>query len=308
MGRSLSMGAAWSQRFPTPPLPPKTCSISFARGMRATLRKITILGTPVAVVDYNTAIEESIRLAGEQRPAAVAASNTHIVALARHQRDFGEVMRKFDLVLPDVMPLRWSLNAQGAALRDRVYGPYFMEKMIRATPRPWRHFFFGGTEETLEALVAHLREIQPGLEIAGTLSPPFRTWTEDDEKAFARAIAEAKPDFIWVALGGERQERWIIDNLARHARGVFFAVGDAFVLLGGQRTFAPQWMQRSGTTWAYRLCQEPGRLWKRYTQFNSLFVYYTIREAMGGRPKAKLAGSGKPSIAFLGSRGVPARY
>ena len=23
--------------------------------------------------------------------------------------------------------------------------------MIRATPRPWRHFFFGGTEETLAA-------------------------------------------------------------------------------------------------------------------------------------------------------------
>ena len=276
--------------------------------MRTAPRKITILGTPVSVVDYDAAIAESIRLAGEQHPAAVAASNTHIIALARHQGDFGEVMRKFDLILPDGMPLRWSLNAHGAALKDRVYGPYFMEKMIRATPRPWRHFFFGGTEETLEALVAHLGEIQPGLEIAGTLSPPFRTWTEDDEKAFAQTITEAKPDFIWVALGGERQERWIIDNLARHARGVFFAVGDAFVLLGGQRAFAPHWMQRSGTTWVYRLWQEPGRLWRRYTQFNSLFVFYTLREALGGRPKAKPAGSGKPSIAFLGSRGVPARY
>jgi N-acetylglucosaminyldiphosphoundecaprenol N-acetyl-beta-D-mannosaminyltransferase len=276
--------------------------------MSAAPRKISILGTPVAVVDYESAIEESRRLAGEDRPASVAASNTHIIALARHRRDFGEVMRRFDLVLPDGMPLRWSLNAQGAKLPDRVYGPYFMEKMIRATPRPWRHFFFGGTEETLRDLTAHLREIQPEIEIAGTLSPPFRKWSGEDESEFARVIAESKADFIWVALGGERQERWIIENLGRHARGVFFAVGDAFVLLAGQRAFAPAWMQRLGITWAYRLWQEPRRLWRRYTQFNSLFLFYTLRDALLGSPRGQSAPDKLPSVAFLGSRGVPARY
>ena len=276
--------------------------------MSAAPRKISILGTPVAVVDYESAIEESRRLAGAARPAAVAASNTHIISLARHRPDFGEVMRRFDLVLPDGMPLRWSLNARGAKLTDRVYGPYFMEKMIRATPRPWRHFLFGGTEETLRDLATHLREIQPDLEIAGTLSPPFRAWNETDEAEFARIIAESKADFIWVALGGERQERWIVDNLKRHTRGVFFAVGDAFVLLAGQRSFAPAWMQRMGITWAYRLWQEPRRLWRRYTQFNSLFLFYTLRDALLGSPRGQSAPDKLPSVAFLGSRGVPARY
>jgi N-acetylglucosaminyldiphosphoundecaprenol N-acetyl-beta-D-mannosaminyltransferase len=276
--------------------------------MSAAPRKISILGTPVAVVDYESAIEESRRLAGAARPAAVAASNTHIISLARHRPDFGEVMRRFDLVLPDGMPLRWSLNARGAKLTDRVYGPYFMEKMIRATPRPWRHFLFGGTEETLRDLATHLREIQPDLEIAGTLSPPFRAWNETDEAEFARIIAESKADFIWVALGGERQERWIVENLKRHTRGVFFAVGDAFVLLAGQRSFAPAWMQRMGITWAYRLWQEPRRLWRRYTQFNSLFLFYTLRDALLGAPRGQSAPDKLPSVAFLGSRGVPARY
>jgi len=183
-----------------------------------------------------------------------------------------------------------------------------MEKMIRATPRPWRHFFFGGTDETLRDLVTHLREIQPDIEIAGTLSPPFRPWSEMDEAEFARTIAESKADFIWVALGGERQERWIVDNLGRHTRGVFFAVGDAFVLLAGQRAFAPAWMQRTGITWAYRLWQEPRRLWRRYTQFNSLFLLYTVRDALLGAPRGRSVSGKLPSIAFLGSRGVPARY
>ena len=271
-------------------------------------RTIRILGTPVAVVDYDSAIAESCRLARAGRPAAVAASNTHIIAQARHERGFGAVMRRFDLVLPDGMPLRWALNARGARLRDRVYGPYFMERMVRATPRPWRHFLFGGTPETLEALAARLREIQPDVEIAGTLSPPFRTWGEDDEENFASAIASSGADFVWVALGGERQERWIAANLARHRRGVFFAVGDAFALLAGERAFAPEWMQRLGATWVYRLWQEPGRLWRRYTRFNSMFVWYSLRDALLGTPDGRGV-PGKPaSIAFLGSRGVPARY
>ncbi|MBU3665394.1 MAG: WecB/TagA/CpsF family glycosyltransferase [Chthoniobacterales bacterium] len=276
--------------------------------MSSSPRKIPILGTPVAVVDYASAVEECKRLAGENRPASVAASNTHIISLARQKPGFAGVMRRFDLVLPDGMPLRWALNAQGAGLKDRVYGPYFMEQMVRATPRPWRHFFFGGTPDTLDALVAHLRDVQPGLQVAGTLSPPFRDWTEDDEISFAAQIAAAKPDFVWVALGGERQERWIDANLGRHARGVFFAVGDAFVLLAGQRTFAPAWVQRLGITWAYRLWQEPRRLWRRYARFNTLFIYYSLRDALLGTPEKDRESGRLPSIAFLGSRGVPARY
>ena len=262
----------------------------------------------MAVVDYDAAIGESTRLARSGRPAAVSASNTHIVSLARHKPDFGRVMRGFDLVLPDGMPLRWALNARGAGLHDRVYGPYFMEKMIRATPRPWRHFLFGGTEETLRGLQERLREIQPDIEIAGVLSPPFRAWNEADENAFASKISEAKSDFIWVALGGERQERWIFENLPRHEHGVFFAVGDAFALLAGERDFAPGWMQRFGITWLYRLWQEPRRLWRRYARFNTLFLWYTLRDALLGTPKDKEGKKSRPSIAFLGSRGVPARY
>jgi UDP-N-acetyl-D-mannosaminuronic acid transferase (WecB/TagA/CpsF family) len=46
------------------------------------IQKLPVLGTPVAVVDYSSAIAECQRLAREPRPAAVAASNTHIISLA----------------------------------------------------------------------------------------------------------------------------------------------------------------------------------------------------------------------------------
>lgn len=271
------------------------------------LRALSVLGTPVHCATYDSGLEEVRRLAAREAPAAVAASNTHIISLARRDPSFGEVMRTFDLVLPDGYPLVWQLNRAGAGLKDRVYGPYFMRHVLLHTPRPYRHFFFGGSEDCLQRLVAAARTLQPDIEIAGTFSPPYRAWTEEDEQDFAECISRAKADFVWVALGGERQERWIVKNLHRHRRGVFFAVGDAFELLAGSRPYAPPWMQKSGLTWLYRLSQEPKRLFPRYVKFNSLFLYYLFRDRLLGTPPLQKT-IPRTKIAFLGSRGVPARY
>ncbi|MDX6767742.1 MAG: WecB/TagA/CpsF family glycosyltransferase [Candidatus Methylacidiphilales bacterium] len=271
------------------------------------VKYLSLLGTRIACVDYREALRACQEMVRREKPGAVSACNTHIVSQARHSPSFRQVMDRFDLVLPDGMPLIWALNFLGAGLKDRVYGPYFMRYALQNAAPGTRHFFFGGTEETLALLQQKARELNPDIVIAGTCSPPFRPWTGDDQEDFARRIRQCGADFIWVALGGERQEAWIVENLGRHTRGVFFAVGDAFALLAGQRPFAPDWMQAMSLTWLYRLMQEPRRLWRRYARYNALFVYYLIRDGcLGvGRPAAQ---AGQPSIAFIGSRGVPARY
>lgn len=271
------------------------------------LKTIQILNSEIACATYDSALCMVCGLARDNRPAAVSASNTHILSAARHDPSFGEVLHQFDLVLPDGMPLVWTMNLAGAKLRDRVYGPYFMRHVIQNTPRPWKHFFFGGTPETLSELSDAARVLQPDIEIVGSFSPPFARWTEEDQEEFAQRIAKNDPDFIWVALGGERQERWIVENQHRFKRGVFFAVGDAFELLAGHRAFAPRWMQRTALTWLYRLWQEPSRLWKRYLKYNFLYLTYLGIDGLHGRAIRRTANS-PLRIVFFGSRGVPARY
>jgi N-acetylglucosaminyldiphosphoundecaprenol N-acetyl-beta-D-mannosaminyltransferase len=247
------------------------------------VNSIKILGIPVACASYDSALERVKELAHEPRPTAVCPANTHILAEARHNPDFARVLSKFDLVLPDGMPVVWTLNRFGAGLSNRVYGPYFMRHTLQNTPRPWRHFFFGDTAECLAQLRQVAAQLQPDLEIAGAISPPFRPVTEADEAAFAQAINQAAPDFIWVALPGVRMERWIIQNQARYRHGVFLAVGDAFTLLTGRRRFAPAWMQRWGLTWVFRLSAEPRRLLTRYFKYNFLFVFYLLWDGLCGR-------------------------
>ncbi|HEY5753000.1 MAG TPA: WecB/TagA/CpsF family glycosyltransferase [Chthoniobacterales bacterium] len=241
------------------------------------LKTVNVLGLQVAAVDYTGAIDAIKSLARRPQPAAVSACNTHLVAESNLDPAFGEIMSRFDLILPDGMPLIWLMNLDRAGLKNRVYGPYLMEKLIQATPEPWKHYFFGSSQECLDQLLAAVRRLQPGIHIAGAFSPPFRQWTEDDHAEHAARISETSPDFIWVALGGGRQERWIMDHLHRFGRGVFFGIGDGFELLAGRRPYAPAWVQRAGLTWLYRLSQEPHRLWKRYFKYNALFIWYALQ-------------------------------
>jgi N-acetylglucosaminyldiphosphoundecaprenol N-acetyl-beta-D-mannosaminyltransferase len=111
------------------------------------LKSIRILGTSVACVTYDSALARVTALARELRATAVCPSNTHILAEARHKPEFARVLAQFNLVLPDGMPVVWALNFRGAGLEDRIYGPYFMRYTLRRTPRPWRHFLFGDSEE-----------------------------------------------------------------------------------------------------------------------------------------------------------------
>lgn len=247
------------------------------------VKTIKILGTPIACATYDSALQRIMELAREPHPTAVCPANTHILAEVRHDPGFAQVLAKFNLMLPDGMPVVWALNWCGAKLSNRVYGPYFMRHTLQNTPRPWRHFFFGDTEDCLTALRRVAVQLQPNLEIVGAISPPFRSLTEEDEASFARAINEAAPDFIWVALPGVRMERWIVQNQARYQRGVFLAVGDAFSLLTGHRRFAPAWMQRLGLTWVFRLCSEPRRLAPRYFKYNGLFLFYWVWDGLRGR-------------------------
>lgn len=53
---------------------------------------------------------------------------------------------------------------------------------------------------------------------------------------------------------------------------LMIGVGAAFDFLSGRVRQAPQWMQRSGLEWLYRLGCEPRRLAKRYFRNNPLFV------------------------------------
>lgn len=242
----------------------------------------SILGLKVALATYQTAVAAIFRMAREQgRTWAVEAANTMVITKARHEPEFGAVIQRFDLILPDGMPLVWSLNRQlppERKLTDRVYGPDLMLATFDASQGApdLRHFLLGGTPEVLAQLQNNLRSRYPGAVIAGSYSPPFGDWSaEENERIFAM-VRESRANLIWIGLGCPKQENWIAAHKEQLPSGVYFGIGAAFAFHAGKVKQAPAFLQKIGMEWAFRLLSEPRRLFKRYFKYNSLFLWYSL--------------------------------
>ena len=123
------------------------------------------------------------------------------------------------------------------------------------------------------------RKASPGLEVAGTYCPPFRQTTEKEDDEIVRRISAASPDVLWVGLGAPKQEKWMAAHLGRIDVPVMIGVGAAFDFHSGNVKWAPAWIRKAGMEWAYRLVQEPRRLWRRNLD-SPLFLFAVLRQRM----------------------------
>jgi len=247
-----------------------------------------VIGLPVAVSDYAGAVAWCLAKArAGDRAYAVEAANTHVAALARSDAEFGASIAEFDLICPDGMPLVWALNAELPAarrLRDRVYGPTLMLRVLEAASaeRGGRHFLLGGTPAMLEKLRERLGAMFPATRIVDAYAPPFGAWPDDEFERIRGRIQSSAANFVWVGLGCPKQEQWIARHKRQLPAAVYFGIGAAFAFHAGELAQAPRIFQRLGLEWAFRLGREPRRLMRRYVTYNFLFIYYLLRDWMRG--------------------------
>jgi N-acetylglucosaminyldiphosphoundecaprenol N-acetyl-beta-D-mannosaminyltransferase len=235
--------------------------------------RVDVLGVGISAIDPDDALAEATRWidTGEQRYVCV--TGVHGVMESQGDPDLLRIHNESGLTTPDGMPMVWAAHMAGAKNTARVYGPDLMLAVCeRAAERGWSCFLYGATDEVLEKLRANLCDRYPGLEIAGTHSPPFRPLTPEEDEAIVAEINESGAQIVWVGLSTPKQERWMASHTGRLNAPALFGVGAAFDIHAGTLQQAPRWMQRSGLEWFYRVAREPRRLWKRYAINNPRFV------------------------------------
>jgi len=171
----------------------------------------------------------------------------------------------------------------GANVKGTVQGYELMQRVCqRAAEEGFSIYLYGSSPETLAALEANLRSAYPNLRIAGVESPPFRPLTMEEDAAMVERVNASGASFMFIGLGCPRQDHFAADHLDR-IDAVQFCVGAAFDFLAGTKSLAPDWMQRRGLAWVYRLVSEPSRLWKRYLTTNSIFIGNLIAQLIRHR-------------------------
>ena len=235
--------------------------------------KKNLLGVAISAIDYEYAVHRILSDAKAGRRCATTALAVHGVITGALDRLHRYRLNTFDLVTRDGQPVRWALNLlYGTRLRDRVCGPKMTLLVCeQAAQQGVPIYVYGSKPEVLEKLVLRLQHLCPGLQIAGAQPSQFRLLSAEEQVLAADRIRDSGARILFVGLGCPRQEVFTYE-LSRYLNMPVLAVGAAFDYHSGLLDEPPDFLQRFGLQWLYRLLQEPGRLWRRYLVTNSQFV------------------------------------
>jgi exopolysaccharide biosynthesis WecB/TagA/CpsF family protein len=235
-----------------------------------------ILGVCFARLNRGEALDEIERLYDDSSASVIAFANSHSLNLATTNPSYREVLRRARLVLNDGKGVMIAALIQRrpfpADLNGNAMTPLILE---RASRRGWRVYFLGAAPGVAERAAQRLRSRLPDLKLVGVRHGYFEAGEG------ARVIDEiraSRPGVLLVALGNPMQEFWLDRNLPRTGARIGLGVGAFFDFQAGEVARAPEFLNRAGLEWVYRLYKEPRRLWRRYLFGHPTFIARVVKE------------------------------
>lgn len=204
-----------------------------------------------------------------------------VIALTRNDH-LRESLLECDLLLADGQSVVWGSRLLGHPLPERVAGIDLFERLLELAAEDGHSvYLLGARPEVLVDLQAELRRRLPGLRIAGARDGYF---TEEESAAVAGEIRRSGADMLFLGMTSPKKEIFLKTYGPGLGVPILHGVGGSFDVLAGVTRRAPISWQRVGMEWAYRLLQEPRRLWRRYLTTNSAFMLATLRERVRPTP------------------------
>lgn len=242
------------------------------------MKKVPLLGISISTGSYKEFVSNIINTACTRISDYTCLANVHMLIEAHKDGNFAKIVSNANIITPDGMPLAWALEMLYGIKQDRVAGmDLFPDLLNEATVKRLPVYFYGGSSRLLDRTRDYLRANNPDLLIAGSYSPPFRKLTAVEDELVVEEINKSGARLVFVVLGCPKQEKWMASMKGR-INAAMVGIGGALPVLVGIHRRAPGWMQYAGLEWAYRLTQEPMRLFRRYSVTNSLFLYILMKE------------------------------
>lgn len=235
-----------------------------------------ILGVNIAAINMDWLLNYLNKNLSDIKGDYICVSNVHTTVTSYEDSSYCAVQNNALMAIPDGGPLSTLGRKRGYKNMERIAGPSLMGEIFKiSVQKGYRHYFYGSTEKTIGLLLKELTKKYPGIQIAGMYSPPFRSLTEEEDQLITAEINKARPDFVWVGLGAPKQEKWMAKHQGK-IDGLLIGVGAGFDYYAGNIKRAPMWMQKMNLEWAYRLLQSPTRLWGRYWDTNTKFIWRAV--------------------------------
>lgn len=241
-----------------------------------------VLGVPIHPLKMNQVLDVIDQVIQSRQRLRIGVVNAAKIVNMRRDDVLRADVLSSDLILADGMAVVWAGRLLGYPLPERVAGIDLMLRMLeRGNQKRYRVYCLGATQEVLQTVVQRLAIEYPNVHVVGSQHGYFAA---QDEATIATDIVAARPDILLVAMTSPKKEQFLARWSDRLAVPVCHGVGGSFDVLAGKVERAPEWWQRLGLEWLYRVKQEPRRLWKRYLVTNTLFCSLVVREFLRQTP------------------------
>lgn len=257
---------------PAPTAPPRPAHVEF-------------LGLPFSLLSQADVIRHTVESLGARYRYVVTPNAYHVVAAHDDPARLLPIYRNAWLSLCDSRIVRGLARLERHKL-PLVTGSDLVPALLAALSggdrpdRPTRILVVGPSRDAMTALCA----AYPALTFEVLPAPSGLAQRADLRLAIARACLQRDWDVALLCVGAPAQEL-IAHELGELGRktGVALCVGASIDFLTGVRSRAPRWLQNLSLEWAYRLAQEPGRLWRRYLVQSPkiLRIFMTARLSRG---------------------------
>ena len=188
----------------------------------------------------------------------VVTPNAEFALEAKKNPRFLKILNTSQLVLADGISVVLASKILGNPMQGRVTGVGFAQALAEAMAKEGRSLYLLGAKPGVaEQAAAKLQHTYPGLKIAGTHDGYFK-----DVAPVVAEINAARPDALLVCLGAPKQEYFMEEQDALLEVPVMAGLGGSMDVLAGNVKRAPEFFQKFGLEWLYRLVKEPQR-WRR---------------------------------------------
>jgi N-acetylglucosaminyldiphosphoundecaprenol N-acetyl-beta-D-mannosaminyltransferase len=239
---------------------------------------VEVLGLPLAPLTTRQAVDAVNALIRNRKPSLIVSANLNYAMLAKNDTELQELNRRSAFLLADGMPLVWASKRLSVPIPERVAGSDFLFALAEESAiQGHRVLLLGGRPGVAATAGMKLQSKYPSLQIVGIEVPPFGPMSADELSSMGDRIRKAKPDLLIAALSQPSGEKWLMGNLDRFNVPVSLQIGASLDFAAGVVRRSPKWIAKIGLEWAFRLLQEPKRLFTRYCRNIGFFLTQIAR-------------------------------
>jgi len=250
-----------------------------------------ILGVGITGTNKRELLTLASKVIKTRGKMTIATPNPEIVVAAGRDGSLMMALNASDVAIPDGVGLLWALKVQSAKCKvknfklqiknyERIPGRELMVEFFKMSgDTRLKVYLLGGSEDVSEKALTRARREFPGAIFAGESGGGVTKKGIALKKDIVDKINKFTPDFLFVAFGAPKQEKWVRKNRDKLNARVIMTVGGALDYFAGTRPLPPRLVSRAGLEWLWRLFTKPGHV-KRVFAAVIVFPLLVLKERL----------------------------